>query len=207
VAIDEGAKGPADPPDGFAEILASMSCHEHKARSSTLEGTDPRAAPRGDPSDRIDHGVAGQIDCTLGARPLVTKVFGRSGRRRKVQFSDLADDAPHELLWKRARADPGPKSSLDMRDGLLAEESPDGRGHRAGRVTLNDDDVRPLLINHSSDSGDHCSRDIFQALVRSHNVEIVLGMKVEDPEHLIEHFAVLCGHTHHWLNIRPTTKL
>src|SRR5439155_7295672 len=207
VVIDKGPESAADPPDGFAEILAPVSGHEHEVTTSTCQRAGLRATPRGDPPHRIDDGVASQIDSPFGARALPTKVLGGSSRRREVQFSDLADDAAHELLRKRARADAGPKSSLHVGHGLLAKESRDGRGHRAGRVTLNDDHVWPFLIDHSSNSGNHRSHDVFRALIRAHHVEIMLGVKVEDLEDLVEHFAVLGGDADHRLNIRTIPKL
>ena len=57
------------------------------------------------------------------------------------------------------------------------------------------------LFEHVTHTGEHAGGDIVQVLSLLHNVEIIVRLHLEYLEHLVQHLAVLTGHTHNCLKI------
>ena len=56
-------------------------------------------------------------------------------------------------------------------------------------------------LQHALEAQEDVAGDVEQVLPGLHDVEVVLGHDVEQLEHLVQHFAVLCGHAHHGFNL------
>ena len=187
-----------DPFEPAAEILAAVAGDpdDALAREARLDPGQPRRQPRfggdsrGDPVQRVDHGVAGDVD---GVRRDVFAEQGGGGGlgRGAVQRGDGADDLAVDLLGPRmvdvAAAQPG----LDMRHRHLAIIGGERAAHRGRGVALDHHPIGLFGVHYRAQPGQQRGGQRVEALVGAHQVEIVIGHHPGEPEHAVEQRAVL----------------
>ena len=74
--------------------------------------------PAGDPVQRVDHRVAGDVD-RAGRHVLAPQRLGRRLGRREVKRGDRADNLAVDLLGPGLVDVAAPQARLDMGDGIL----------------------------------------------------------------------------------------
>ena len=111
-----------------------------------------------------------------------------------MQARDRADDLAIHLFrpWviDVARAQAG----LDMVNRNLAVIGGQSARHGGGGVALHHHAIGLLLVHHPAQIGDERGGQRIEALIRAHQVKIVIGGDPGDLQHLIQHAPVLCRH-------------
>src|SRR5258705_8577504 len=82
-----------------------------------------------------------------------------------------------------------------MIDGNFSIECRKRGGHCRRRVALNDDAVRLACVDDLADAADDPGSNIGQALVRLHQIEVVIRPDGYHLQDLVEHLPVLRGNT------------
>ena len=132
----------------------------------------------------------------LGRHVLAQQVVAGALGRREVAVGDDTRNTAVDLLWERLPAVARPQPSLDVADAAASVE---GRQRRRGNgrgIALNEHPVGSLLAQDGFESSQDARRHLGRRLVVLHDVEVVLGLNVEDTQHLIQHVAVLGGDAH-----------
>ena len=80
-----------------------------------------------------------------------------------------------------------------MTDGNLAVIGCQARGEGRGRVAVDEDQVRGSLGENLVQTLDQPRCEPCQILSRPHDIEIDVGLDLEEGEHLVEHLAMLRG--------------
>ncbi len=146
-----------------------------------------------DGQERIDNRVA--RDDRTSRQRLACDVLLGARRRHEHQIADDIDHAAVHLLGPRACHVAGAQAGFDMRD----RHAPMKCGERAsgGRsgVAVHEDSARLLFFDDFIQSRDQFGRQTVQALVLRHHAQIVLGRDIEKIQNLLEHRAMLAGHT------------
>lgn len=78
-----------------------------------------------------------------------------------------------------------------MSDGNLPIESGQCGSHGSGGVTMNQYHVGSKVGQHTAHTQQNFRGDVVQVLIRSHDVEVIIGMDVEYLKHLVQHLAML----------------
>ena len=95
------------------------------------------------------------------------------------------------------------QAGLDVPHGDMQVEAGQ-RGGEAGRgVAVDQDDVGPLALEDGLELDQHVARHVEQRLARLHDRQVVVWDHAEDAQHLVEHLAVLTGHSHDGLELIP----
>ena len=84
------------------------------------------------------------------------------------------------------------QSGFHVPDGHPEVEAGHGGGQGRGSVTMDEQCIRAVLLQHGAHPHQHGCRDVKQVLAGPHQVEVDLG---RDPEHLqglVQHLPVLC---------------
>ena len=206
---------PCQPLDGFADPLEARPealpavCRHHnqlplRVRLHPVEtGQLACLQPVPHVQYRVNSGVAGHQDVAL-RHPLGPQVLGRPLGRREVQRRQLRRQHPVQLFRERlqhiARAQP----RLHVPYGNLGIECRQRPAERGRRVSLHQDHVRSLLADHRFQRRHNPRRRLRQALVRPHDVQIMVRPDPEHLQHLVQHLPVLRGHTNAYLELaRP----
>jgi hypothetical protein len=182
----ELAHGGKDLAQRRAEALAAVRRDQHLVARRLFR------QPRGDPLQGVHHGVAGEEDAA-GRHALGPQQLRGQGGGREAELGHQIDDAPVRLLRKRPREVAGPQARLHVADGNPPVEGGEGAGHRRRGVALDEEQVRRLAGEHPVQLGESPRREVVEALILPHQVEVEVGTQGEDRRHLIEHLAVLRG--------------
>ena len=85
----------------------------------------------------------------------------------------------------------GSKSRLNVPDRDAQIESRKRTGHRGGGIALNQNDIRPLLVEHWLKASQDTGGRLKQGLAGQHQIEVVVRHNVKCRQNLIEKPAVL----------------
>ena len=147
----------------------------------------------------IDDGVAGNEDLALSL--LFEEVLLAKGRGRKVVGGDAASDLAVHLLGPRAVYVVGAEAGLYVAHGNLLVERSEGSGGGGGGVAVDQHHIGLARLEHIAHTGEHAGGDIVQVLPLFHNIEVEVGLHLEDAQHLVQHLAVLSRHAHNRLKL------
>lgn len=200
--LHHAADGAEHAVHGLAEVLAAVRRDEDEAGAlSPLElGMGVALAHGG--AQGVDAGVAGDPDLRLRLA-LVEQVLLARLRRGEVVLAHDVDGLAVELLRPGAVDVVRAQAGLDVAHGDLQVEACE-RGGEAGRgVTMDKDDVGPLVLEDGLELEQHVARHVEQRLARLHDRQVVVGRNVEDAQHLVEHLTVLAGHGDDSLELIP----
>ena len=147
----------------------------------------------------VDDGVAG--DENLALRFLVEEVLLAEWRGGKVVGGDAAGDLAIHLLGPGAVDVVGAEAGLHVAHGNLLVEGSEGSGGGGGGVAVDQHHIGLARLEHVAHTGEHAGGDIVQVLPLLHNIEVEVGLHVEDAQHLVQHLAVLSRHAHNRLKL------
>lgn len=68
---------------------------------------------------------------------------------------------------------------------------------------MDQDHVGPLVLEDRLELEQHVARHVEQRLARLHDRQVVVWDHAKDVQHLVEHLAVLAGHSHDGLELIP----
>ena len=148
--------------------------------------------PGGDRQQRVDDGVAGDED-RVRVDVLAKEVAARLGGRGVVTLGERADDPAVAFLGPRGEEVPGAKARLDVRDGNAVVVGRE-RGRRGRvRVAVHQHAIGQPPGERAGEPSHDGAGDVDETLPRAHDVEVHVGLEVEQRERLGEHLAVLAG--------------
>ena len=199
----------------FAEVLAAVAGDQHQLASVVkagdvvacgLEDVDLLIGKGLVALELIDHhmegvddGVAGDEDPAL--RLLVEEVLLAEGRGGEVVGGNAAGDLAVHLLGPGAVDVVGAEAGLHVAHGNLLVERSEGSGGGGGGVAVDQHHIGLARLEHVAHTGEHAGSDIVQVLSLLHNIEVEVGLHLEDAQHLVQHLAVLSRHAHNRLKL------
>jgi len=140
----------------------------------------------------INHGVAGD---RYGSpvEPFPEQIFPGPRRRGKMQVGQMADETSVYLLGKRVIFIFSAEAGLDVPDFNPAVKSGQRGGHGGGRITLDNDPIGSLRLEHFVEPHQQACCQPGQRLVFLHHVEVIIRLEVKNFEKRFNHFPVLTG--------------
>ena len=201
--------------EAFAEVLSSMAGNQDEFLS-VVETSDVVAGLFQDGDlgigkglvalelfdhhvERVDDGVAGDEDPAMGL--LLLQVLLTQGRRREVVGGDAPRDLPIHLLRPRAIDVVRAEAGLHVSHGDLLIEGGEGGCCRCRRVAMDQYYIGLDLFQHIPHPGKHPGRNVVQVLPLLHDVQVVIRLYFEYPQHLVQHLPMLPSHAHHRLEL------
>lgn len=207
VLLHHAADGAEHSVHGLAQVLAAVRRDEDEAGAlSPLElGMGVALAHGG--AQGVDAGVAGDPDLRFRLALVEQVLLGRL-RGGEVVLAHDVDDLTVELLRPGTVDVVRAQAGLDVPHGDLQVEACECGGEAGRGVSVDQDDVGPLVLEDGLELDQHVARHVEQSLARLHDRQVVVGCHVEDAQHLVEHLAVLAGHGHDGLElIHPRLEL
>lgn len=205
--LHHAADGAEHAVHGLAQVLTAVRRDEYEAGAlGPLElGVGVSLAHGG--AQGVDAGVAGDPDPGLGLA-LAEQVLLARRRGGEVVLAHDVDRLAVELLRPGAVDVVRAQARLDMPHGDLQVEARERRGEASRGVPVDQDDVGSLVLENRSELEQHVARHVEQRLARLHDRQVVVGCHVEDAQDLVQHLAVLAGHSHDGLElIHPRLEL
>ena len=196
---DDGTQRAANPLHRRAEIFPPVAGDENEPLGGIEIGEFPRLflphrivalEPAGDIGERIDDGVAGDVYLGLGD-PFAQQIAARGLCGGEMIPRQACQQAAIALLRPGRVSVAGAEPGLDMADGDAPVISGKGGGQRAGRVALDDDQLRRFAGEDLLHAEQDARRHIGRPLIRRHDIEIVSRRDRHELKRLVEHFAVL----------------
>ena len=117
----------------------------------------------------------------------------RSLGRREVQIGDRARGLAVHLFGPGRGDIAAAQSRFDMADRNASEIAREARHQGRHRVPVNQHAIRSLGIEHGTQLRQRSRSHLVERLARLHQIAIDIGHDAREVQHLIEHFAVLCG--------------
>ncbi len=201
--------------EAFAEVLAAVAGDEDEFLA-TVEARDIVAGGFQDVDlfigqglvalefidnhvEGVDNSVAGHKDPAVGL--LLLQVVLAQRRGGEVVGGDAAGDLAVHLLRPGAVDVMGAEAGLNVAYGNLLVEGSEGSGGGGGGIAVDQHDIRHAHLEHVAHARQHAGRDVVQVLPLLHDVEVEVRLHLEDPQHLVQHLAVLAGDTDYCLEI------
>ena len=188
---------------GLSQVLAAVRRDEDEAGTfRPLElGVGIAFAHGG--AQGVDARVAGDPDLRLRLA-LAEQVLLARLRGSEVVLAHDVDGLAVELLRPGAVDVVRAQAGLHMPHGDLQVEARE-RGGEAGRgVAVDQDDVGLLVLEDGLELDQYVARHVEQRLARLHDRQVVVGSHIEDAQNLVQHLAVLAGHSHDGLELIRT---
>lgn len=198
--LHHAADGAEHAVHGLAQVLAAVRRNEDEAGAfRPLElGVGVALAHGG--AQSVDAGVAGDPDPGLELA-LAEQVLLARLRGREVVLAHDVDRLAVELLRPGAVDVVRAQAGLHMPHGDLQVETRERRGEAGRCVSVDQDDVGPLVLEDGLELEQHVARHVEQRLARLHDRQVVVGSHIEDAQNLVQHLAVLAGHGHDGLEL------
>lgn len=115
----------------------------------------------------------------------------------EVVLAHDVDGLAVELLRPGAVDVVSAQAGLDVAHGDLQVEAGKRRGEASRCVSVDQDDVGPLVLEDGLELEQHVARHVEQSLSWLHDGQVVGGFDVEHAKHLVQHLTVLAGDRHH----------
>lgn len=203
VLLHHAADGAEHAVHGLAQVLAAVRRDEDEAGALRPGELGVGVAIAHGGAQGVDAGVSGDPDLRLGLA-LAEQVLSARLRRGEVVLAHDVDGLAIKLLRPGAVDIVRAKARLHMPNGDLQVEASERRGEAGRGVTVDQDNVGPLVLEDGLELEQHVARHVEQRLARLHDRQVVVGSHVEDAQHLVEHLAVLAGHGHDGLKLIRT---
>lgn len=200
VLLHHAADGAEHAVHGLAQVLAAVRRDEDEAGTHRpLElGMGVSLAHGG--AQGVDARVAGDPNLGFGLT-LPEQVLLARLRGCEVVLAHDVDRLAVELLRPGAVDVVRAQARLDVTHGDLQVEAGKRRGEASRCVSVDQDDVGPLVLEHGPELEQHVACHVEQRLTRLHDGQVVVGSHTEDAQHLVEHLAVLARHGHDGLEL------
>jgi len=91
----------------------------------------------------------------------------------------------------------------------LAIERSKRRRHRRCRITLHQNPVGLFLGQDLVNAKQYFGCELAEGMIIAHQIQVIIWLNIEQCQHLIEHFAVLCRDADNRLNVvmnRPSSQ-
>ena len=137
----------------------------------------------------------------MALRLLALEVLLAEGRGGKVVGGYAAGDLAVHLLGPGAVDVVGAEAGLHVAHGNLLIEGSEGSGGGGGGVAVDQHHIGLARLEHVAHTGEHAGGDIVEVLPLLHDVQVVIRLHIEDPEHLVQHLTVLSRYAHDCLEI------
>ncbi len=144
-----------------------------------------------DPVEGVDDSVAGDED--LAVSLFFLEVLLAEGRRGEVVAGNAAGDLAVHFFGPGAVDVVGAQTGFDVADGDLLVKGGEGRGGAGRGVAMDQDDVGLGLFEDVPHAGEDTRGDVVEVLALLHDIEVKIGLDVEDPQDLVEHLTMLPG--------------
>ena len=200
--LHHAADGAEHAVHGLAQVLAAVRRDEDEAGAlRPLElGVGVTLAHGG--AQSVDAGVSGDPDLRLRLA-LAEQVLLARLRGGEVVLAHDVDGLAVELLRPGAVDVVRAQASLDVAHGDLQVEAGKRRSEAGRCVAVDQDDVGLLVLEDRLELEQYVARHVEQRLARLHDRQVVVWDHAEDAQHLVEHLAVLAGHSHDGLELIP----
>lgn len=202
VLLHHAADGAEHAVHGLSQVLAAVRRDEDEAGALGPVELRMGVAFAHGGAQGVDAGVSGYPDLGLGLA-LAEQVLLTGLRGGEVVLADDVDGLAVKLLRPGAIDVVRAQAGLDVAHGDLQVEAGERCGEAGRGVTVDQDDVGPLVLEDGLELDQHVARHVEQRLTRLHDRKVVVGSHVEDAQHLVEHLAVLAGHGHDGLELIP----
>lgn len=207
VLLHDAADGAEHAMHGLAQVLAAVRGDQDEAAAAGPLQLRMRVALAHRGGERVDPGVAGDPDVPGGLALVQQVPPARLGGREVVPGDDV-DRLAVELLRPGAVDVARAQARLDVADRDLQVEARQRGGEARGGVAVDEDNVGALILEDRLQLEQHVAGHVEQGLARLHDRQVVVGLDVEHPQHLLEHLAVLARHADDGLELsRPGLEL
>ena len=198
--LHHAADGAEHAVHGLAQVLAAVRRDEDEAGALRPSELGVGVALAHGRAQGVDAGVSGNPD--LGLRlTLAQKVLLAGLRGGEVVLAHDVDRLAVELLRPGAVDIVRAQAGLDVAHGNLKVKARERRGEAGRGVSVDQDDIGPLVLEDGPELEQHVARHVEQRLARLHDCKVVVGSHTEDAQHLVEHLSVLAGHGHDGLEL------
>lgn len=205
--LHHAADGAEHAVHGLAQVLAAVRRDEDEAGAlRPLELRVGVALAHGG-AQGVDAGVPGDPDLGFGLA-LVEQVLSARLRGGEIVLAHDVHGLAVELLRPGAVDVVRTQARLNVAHGDLQIEARERRGEAGRGVAVDKNDVGPLVLEDGPELEQHVASHVEQRLARLHDRQVVVGSHVEDAQNLVQHLAVLAGHSHDGLElIHPRLEL
>lgn len=154
VFLHHAADGTEHAVHGLAQVLAAVRRDEDEARALRPFELGVRVALAHGGAQGVDSGIAGDPDLGLGLA-LAEQVLFAGLRRGEVVLTHDVDGLAVELLRPRAVDVVRAQAGLDVTHGYLQVEAGKRRGEASRCVSVDQDDVGPLVLEDGPELEQH----------------------------------------------------
>ena len=153
----------------------------------------------------VDHRVSGEEHPGLDVLPGQVVPVGGGGA--EVQVGDGPHHLPVHLLREGGPLVIGAQTGLHMAHRDLVVEGGQGPGKGGGGVPVDQHQVGPGLVQHAVHAQQALGGDGGQGLPRLHDVQVVVGLEMENLQHRVQHLPVLGGDAAQGPDVLPPGEL
>lgn len=202
VFFGEACDGLADVFKALAEAFAAVAGDEYDGRLAGDFGETggfggvPAYFIEGD-IQGVDDGVSGDVYLVCGDI-FVEEVLLCLGGGREVELCEPGGEDAVGFFGPGGLEVACAEAGFDMADGDVVVEGGECGAEDGGGVALDEDEVGPGLFEFFVDGGQGAGGEVGECLVGLHELEVALGLDIEDLEYLVEELAVLCGDADVW---------
>ena len=193
VLLHHAADGAEHAVHGLSQVLAAVRRDEDEAGTHRPVKLGMGVSLAHGGAQGVDAGVPGDPNLGFGLA-LVEQVLLACLRRGEIVLAHDVDGLAVELLRPGAVDVVRAQAGLDVPNGDLQVEACERRGEAGRGVAVDQDHVGPLVLEDGLELEQHVARDVEQSLTGLHDRQVVVGLHVEDAQHLVEHLAVLARH-------------
>ena len=201
--LHHAADGAEHAVHGLTQVLAAMRRDEDEAGALGPIELRVGVALANGGAKGVDSRVAGDPDLRIRLA-LVQKVLLARLRGCEVVLAHDIDRLAVELLGPGAVDVVRAQAGLHMPHGDLQVETRERRGEAGRGVAVDQDHVGRLVLEDGLELKQHVARHVEQRLARLHDRQVVVGSHIEDAQNLVQHLAVLAGHSHDGLELIRT---
>lgn len=201
--LHHAADGAEHAVHGLTQVLAAMRRDEDEAGALSPIELEVGVALAHGSAQCVDAGVAGDPDPGLELA-LAEQVLLARLRGREVVLAHDVDRLAVELLRPGAVDVVRAQAGLHMPHGDLQVETRERCGEAGRGVAVDQDHVGRLVLEDGLELKQHVARHVEQRLARLHDRQVVVGSHIEDAQNLVQHLAVLAGHSHDGLELIRT---
>ena len=149
--------------------------------------------------ERINHRIARHED--LPVRLLLLEILLRKRRGRKIVGRNPPRNLPVHLLRPGTINIMRTQTSLHVPHRNLLIERRQGGRRRRGGIAMHQHHIRLDLLQHITHPRQHTRRHVIQVLPLLHDIQIIVRSDLKNPQHLVQHLAMLPRHTHDGLKL------
>ena len=157
------------------------------------------------PQNRIDAGIAGQMDASRYYAFFQQSIDIRLGRN-EMKGGQTRDHLAHRFFRERGREIVGPESRFDVANRNVFKKSGETGCECRNRIALDKHQIGTLSNQHGAQTGENTGGQAVQVLIVMHYRKIVIGANAEEIQRLVEQFAMLAGNADSHIEVRGPSR-